>query len=117
MPLFEQLVLAAANRQSLELRELTLEFLAQNIRLEEIAQPNLSDPLQLAIAAGLLELFASRRSQKAPSWVQDFSSPTPFFLVEAALRMPRLRELCEMNAPPELLKRGLFAPPNFLEFA
>ncbi len=117
MNLFEQLVLAAANRQSLELRELTLEFLAQNVRLEDIAQPNFSDPIQLAIAAGLLELFANRRGQKAPAWVQNFSSPIPFFLVEAALRMPRLRDLCETNAPPELLKRGLFAPPNFLEFA
>jgi hypothetical protein len=111
------LVLAAANRQSLELRELTLEFLAQNLTLEEIAQPNFSDPVQLAIAAGLLELFATRRSQSAPDWVKQFSSPTPFFLVAAALRMPYLWELCETEAPPELLKRGLFAPPNFLEFA
>ncbi len=117
MTLFEQLVLAAANRQSLEVRELTLEFLAQNSTLEQIAQPNFSDPLQLAIAAGLLEMFATRRGQKAPDWVKNFSSPTPFYMVAAALRMPRLRELCETNAPPALLKRGLFAPPNFLEFA
>ncbi len=117
MTLFEQLVLAAARRESLMLRELTLEFLAQNSTLKDIPQPNFSDPLQLAIAAGLLELFATRRGQTAPSWVKIFSSPTPFFLVEAALRMPRLRELCETQAPPELLKRGLFAPPNFLEFA
>jgi hypothetical protein len=117
MNLFEQLVLAAANRESLMLRELTLEFLAQNSTLEQIPQPNFSDPVQLAIAAGLLELFATRRSQAAPDWVKNFSSPTPFFLVAAALRMPRLRELCETQAPPELLKRSLFAPPNFLEFA
>jgi hypothetical protein len=117
MNLFEQLVLAAANRESLELRELTLEFLAKNPAFEQIAQPNFSDPLQLAIAAGLLELFATRSGQTAPDWVKNFSSPTPFFLVAAALRMPRLRALCEKDAPPELLKRGLFAPPNFLEFA
>ncbi len=117
MTLFEKLVLAAANRESLALRELTLEFLAQNATLEEIPQPNFSDPIQLAIAAGLLELFATRRGQAAPDWVKDFSSPTPFFLVAAAIRMPRLRKLCETQAPPALLKRGLFAPPNFLEFA
>jgi hypothetical protein len=117
MTLFEQLVLAAANRESLTLRELTLEFLAQNATFEEIVQPNFSEPLQLALAAGLLELFATRRGQTAPDWVKEFSSPTPFFLVEAALRMPRLRELCETDAPPALLKRRLFAPPNFLEFA
>jgi hypothetical protein len=52
MNLFEQLVLAAANRQSLELRELTLEFLTQNATLKDIPQPGFSDPLQLAIAAG-----------------------------------------------------------------
>jgi hypothetical protein len=80
-------------------------------------KPNFSDPVQLAIAAGLLELFATRRGQAAPTWVKNFSSPTPFFLVAAAERMPRLRQLCEMDAPVELRKRGLFAPPNFLEFA
>jgi hypothetical protein len=117
MNLFEQLVLAAVNRESLMLRELTLEFLSQNATFEYIPQPNFSDPVQLAIAAGLLELFATRRGQTAPDWVKEFSSPIPFFLVEAALRMPRLRELCETQAPPELLKRSLFAPPNFLEFA
>jgi hypothetical protein len=78
MTLFEKLVLAAANRESLVLRELALEFLAQNPTFEHIPQPDFSDPIQLAIAAGLLELFATRRGHAAPNWVKNFSSPIPF---------------------------------------
>jgi hypothetical protein len=117
MNTFETLVQAAANRDALKLRELTLEFLDAHAALENVAQPGFTDLKHLVIAAGLLDLFAARRGQRAPTWVAEVSSVEPFFLVAAAERMPRLRALCEAEAPPELKKRGLFAPPNFLEFA
>ena len=79
--------------------------------------PNIEDKKLLAIAARLLELFASRAGQNAPAWVNTIGSTEPFFLVAAAERMPRLRELCLTESPLELQKYGLYAPPNFLEFA
>ncbi len=113
----ETLVHAAADRDSLKLRELTLEFLSAHPTLEDIEKPDFPDSKHLAIAAGLLDLFATRRHQQPPLWVTGVTGVEPFFLVAAAERMPRLRELCETQAPPELKKRGLLAPPNFLEFA
>jgi hypothetical protein len=113
----EILAQAAAKRDSLQLRALTLEFLKNHEELEQIIIPDTEDKKLLAIAAGLLELFASRVGQNAPAWVNTIGSTEPFFLVAAAERMPRLRELCLTQSPPELQKHGLYAPPNFLEFA
>ncbi len=112
----EILAQAAAQRDSLQLRALTLEFLENHKTFEHIVMPNVQDKKLLAIAAGLLELFAARQGQQAPSWVRTIGSTEPFFLVAAAERMPRLRELCLTESPPELQKYGLYAPPNFLEF-
>lgn len=86
-------------------------------KLEQIVMPNNEDKKLLVTAAGLLELFATRTKQPAPAWVETIGNTEPFFLVAAAERMLRLRELCLTQSPPELQKRGLYAPPNFLEFA
>jgi hypothetical protein len=113
----EILARAAANRDSLQLRALTLEFLENHKTFDHIVMPDIQDKKLLAIAAALLELFATRQGQQAPSWVHGVGNTEPFFLVAAAERMPRLRELCLTESPPELQRHGLYAPPNFLEFA
>ena len=72
----------------------------------------------LGTAAALLELLAQRTGRPAPQWTRDIGAvPTPMFLLEAAVRMPRLRLLCESESPEPLRKRGLYAPPDFLTFA
>ena len=38
-------------------------------------------------------------------------------LLESATTLKRLRILCETESPLPLRRRGLYAPPNFLEFA
>jgi hypothetical protein len=48
-------------------------------------------------------------------WI--FSLKEPVYLVNAAIKMPRLRILCEEQSPEPLRKRGFLAPPNFLESA
>jgi hypothetical protein len=66
----------------------------------------------------LVELFALRLQQQPPWWTKEVGAVSePTFLVKSALTMRRLRELCETQSPEPLRKRGLFAPPNFLEFA
>ena len=69
------------------------------------------------MTAALLELFASRMKQEAPSWTAEVGPLSePIFLLKAAETMKRLRQLCEAEAPEPLRKRGLYAPPNYLEF-
>ena len=117
MTILERLAQAALDRDSLRLREIALEFLSVFPNLQAVPAPTFTDPRLHAIAASLVELFASRRGQNPPEWTRHVSSAEPFFLVSAAERMPRLRALCEAESPEPLRKRKLFAPPNFLEFA
>lgn len=118
MVTIEQLAQAALNRESLQLRSLTQDFLHENQRLSEYARPTTTDARVLAAAAALIELFALRQKQAPPAWAKDVGPlPEPFFLLESAAKLKRLRALCETQAPEPLRKRRLYAPPNFLEFA
>ena len=114
----ESLAYAALNRENLHLRSLTQDLLRENILMKDIAPPGKDDPRLLAMAASLVELFALRLEQEPPAWTRDVGPlPAPFFLLESASTLRRLRELCQTQSPEPLRKRGFYAPPNFLEFA
>ncbi|MCC7264946.1 MAG: hypothetical protein IT369_20700 [Candidatus Latescibacteria bacterium] len=113
----EQLAQAALSRESLQLRSLTQDLLRGNPQLSETPRPSTDDPALLSVSASLIELFASRLHQQPPAWAQEIGPlPEPMFLVEAAGNFKRLRVLCETQSPESLRKRGLYAPPTFLEF-
>ena len=68
--------------------------------------------------AAINELLAFQHRQLPPAWTQEIGAlPEPFFLVEAAESMKRLRILCETQSPEPMRKRRLYAPPHFLQFA
>jgi hypothetical protein len=84
----------------------------------EVSAPRGLDATELATAAGVTELLASRAGQPAPAWTAAIPpAPKTLFLVRAAATMPRLRAICEREGPEPLRRRGLFAPPDFLTIA
>jgi hypothetical protein len=114
----EDIARAALAGDSLGARSLTQDFLDQPHQLRSLPKPETADQNVLALSAGLAELFASRSNQQAPTWTQSIGAlDEPVFLVRSAMKMKRLRELCEQEAPIPLRKRRLYAPPNYLEFA
>jgi predicted secreted protein len=118
MVTIDQLALAALNYESLQLRSLTQDLLRANAKLNATPRPTTNDPRLLAIAASLIELLALRQHQSPPAWAKDIAPLNePIFLVKAAETMKHLRTLCETQSPEPMRKRGLYAPPNFLEFA
>lgn len=118
MATLEEIAQAALNYDSLRLRSLTQDFLRHTPQFASVPRPATEDARVLAVAASLLELLAARRGQTSPAWTKEIGSlPEPFFLLKAAGSMRRLRELCETQSPEPMRKRGLYAPPNFLEFA
>lgn len=118
MATLEALAEAALRWDNLQLRSLVQDFLRADTLLSAIPRPQIDDPRVLTIAAALVELFAQRAGQAAPTWTREVDGlPEPFFLLEAATRMKRLRALCETESPEPLRKRGLYAPPDFLSFA
>jgi hypothetical protein len=114
----EQLAEAVLKGDELAARSLVQDFFRENPHLADIPQPSTNDPNLLAASASLLELFANRSEQDAPTWTKNVGPlPEPIFLLKAAATMKRLRALCETESPEPLRKRGFYAPPNYLEFA
>jgi hypothetical protein len=118
MEIIEQMAEAAINRDSLRLRSLVQDWTRSGISVSEIQRPNQTDVKTLAVSAALVELLAERRGEISPRWTQEIGAlAEPFFLVESATSMKRLKTLCETQSPEPLRRRRLYAPPHFLEFA
>lgn len=114
----DQLAEAALQHDGLRVRSLSQDLLRERDSFKDIPRPATDDPRLLALAASLVELLAARRNQEPPAWTKKVGPmPEPFFLLESAAHMKRLRELCETQAPEYLRKRRLYAPPNYLDFA
>lgn len=118
MVTLEELAQAALDRDSLQLRSLTQDFLHENPCLSDTVRPLTDNHSLLSTAAALIELFAERLQQPAPSWTRDVGPmDEPFYPLKSALTLKRLRVLCETESPLPLRRRRLYAPPNFVEFA
>jgi hypothetical protein len=118
MEQIEQLALAALMRDQLTLRSLVQDLTRSKMDFGKVARPKSGDAKLLAMSAALVELLAARTQQTPPAWTKEIGPlAEPFFLLESAATMKRLRILCEKESPEPMRKRLLFAPPHFLEFA
>ena len=114
----EQLAQAALERDHLKLRSLVQDLTRAKMDWSKMPRPSTNDPRLLAMSAALTELLALRAHQNTPAWTKEIGAlKEPFFLLESASTMKRLRVLCETQSPEPMRKRLLFAPPHFLEFA
>jgi hypothetical protein len=118
MAAIEELARAALAGDSLAVRSLAQDLLRDERSLADIILPATHDPRLLAVAAGLLDLLADRSGQVPPAWVADVGpAPESIYLLRSAQSMRHLRALCELEAPAQLRKRRVYAPPNYLVFA
>lgn len=113
----EKLAFAVLSFDSLEARALIPAFYEEDLILADIAKPKTEDNDLLAASAALIELIAMRRKQKPPAWTSEVGAlKHSRYLLKSAATMGRLRTLCEIEGPEPLRRRGLFAPPSFLEY-
>ena len=118
MDKIEQLAQAALARDHIKLRSLVQDLMRANIDFSRVPRPSTQETRLLAITASLVELLALRQKQTPPAWTQEVGPlKEPFFMLESAASMKRLRTLCETQSPEPIRKRLLYAPPHFLEFA
>ncbi|HIP73919.1 MAG TPA: hypothetical protein EYH05_21305 [Anaerolineae bacterium] len=118
MATIEEIAAAALQRDSLQLRHLTQEYLRSAPTLADTPRPQTTDEYILSMSAALLELFAMRTNQRPPPWSADVGPmKEPFFLLKSAVHMKRLRELCRTESPEPLRSRRFYAPPDYLTFA
>lgn len=112
------LVDALLRYDALAARAWILEATRRSYDWSAIPRPDGLDPLQMAVAAGVVELIAERSGSIAPMWTADVpAAPEPRFLVKSAESMPRLRKSCEESGPEPLRRRRLYAPEEFLTLA
>jgi len=79
-----------------------------------MAKPALQDSVELALAAGITELLASREHQAAPSWTSEIGRLAEPFYIGKLAQMPRSAEDARCNGPEPIRRRNVFASPNFL---
>jgi hypothetical protein len=112
------LVRALLSFEALIARQWVADSLRQGVVWATIPEPTDLDPQGLGVAAGVAELLAARAGQAPPPWTSAVEvAPTQVCLVKAARTMPRLRRLCEQEGPEQLRRRGILAPPEFLQVA
>ena len=118
MEQIEQLAQAALERDHLKLRSLVQDFSRAKMDYSKLPRPSATDARLLVISAALVELLAQRNNQTPPAWTKEVGAlKEPFFLLNSAATMGRLRTLCETQSSELMRKRLLYAPPHFLEFA
>ena len=118
MELLEQIARAALKRDHLTLRSLIQDWVRSGAHIQDFSRPSFTDSRLLVISAAVVELLAERRKESPPAWTMEIGSLSePFFMLESASSMKRLRALCETQSPEPMRKRLLYAPPHFLEFA
>jgi hypothetical protein len=103
----DELAIAIRHRDALRARALYSELIETDPA--DYEAPYLSDPIELAIAASMAELIASRRNKVAPTWTRQVQPlPEPYVLV--TVRLPEKLERLRLESPQELKARNLVAP-------
>ena len=106
---------AAIAGEALSVHSLAQEWLSEHTPLSQVPPPEDSNETVRIVAAALVELFALRRGEPAPAWsAQVGALNEPLFLLRYAATMPRLRRMCEQEAPEPLRRRRIFAPADYL---
>lgn len=112
------LVQALLARDALSARQWVADASRVPIVWLNVPRPSNYGDVELAVAAGIVELLAARAHQPPPSWTAEIGlAPEPVYLVRAAESMPRLRRSCETDGPAPLRSRRVYAPPEFLALA
>lgn len=112
------LVAALLQYDALTARQWIADASRQAMDWTRVPQPVGWSQVEVAVAAGVVELLASRANQTPPVWTRSIGgAPVPVYLVRAADTMPRLRRSCETEGPQPLRSRQIYAPPEFLTVA
>ena len=114
----EDLVGALLRYDSLAARQWIADAARAELRWDAVPEPRDLDSRAKIVAAGIVETLAGRAGVRPPAWTSTIGpSEQPILLVQAAARLPHLRELCESSGPEPLRARRVLAPPDFLTAA
>ena len=88
------------------------------IRWERIEEPHGLSDQEMAVAAGIVELLASRNGGTSPAWTKTIGAlGEPLILDPGLEQMPRSFAQAKIAGPEPLRRRNLIALPDFLDVA
>jgi hypothetical protein len=113
-----ELVSALLAGDLLTARQYVTDSRRENVVWTHIGEPHGLDPLQLSVAAGVVELLALRAGQPSPAWTRNIGPTSEPLVLDPGLeQMPRSFARAKTFGPEPLLRRNLIALPDFLDVA
>jgi hypothetical protein len=85
---------------------------------EHLEPPHGLNDRELSVAAGVVELLASRTGAAPPAWTKLVGAVHELLVLDPGLeRMPRSFARAKTDGPEPLRRRNLIASPDFLDLA
>ena len=113
-----ELVKALLSGDLLTARQWVADARRADIRWEQLERPEGLDDREMSVAAGVVELLASRAGGRAPAWTDAVGPQAEVVILDPGLeQMPRSFARAKADTPEPLRKRNLVALPDFLDVA
>jgi len=113
-----ELVRALLAGDLLTARQSVADAQRAHVQWERIEQPSGLNERELCVAAGIVELLASRSGGSPPSWTQTIGAMRELLVLDPGLeQMPRSFARAQTAGPEPLRRRNLIALPDFLAVA
>jgi len=113
-----ELVRALVTGDLLSARQSVADAQRVGVQWEHLAPPRGLSDLEMSVAAGIVELLASRVGAKAPPWTKEVGGVQEMLILDPGLeQMPRSFAHAKAAGPEALRKRNLIALPDFLDVA
>ena len=102
----------------LSARQWVADAQREQMKWDSLPCPSELDGRGLTVAAGVVELLASRAGAQPPAWTAAVGSASEPFVLDPGLeQMPRSFAQAKAAGPEPLRKRNLLALPDFLDVA
>jgi len=110
-----ELVRAILAGDLLAARQWVADAERERLSWQQLDRPKGLDALELSVAAGMVELLASRAGTEPPSWTNGVGGQPEEVVLDPGLEeMPRSFALAKAQGPEPLRKRNFVALPDFL---
>jgi len=113
-----ELVKALLMGDLLAARQHVADAQRSNVTWSRLPPPTGLSERELAVAAAIVELLASRNASAPPQWTQAVGALREVLILDPGLdQMPRSFALAKIAGPEPLRRRNLVALPDFLDVA
>lgn len=113
-----ELVRALLAGDLLAARQYAADARRMNVQWETVERPSGLNDRELVVAAGIVELLASRAGCTPPPWTERVGAAREALVLDPGLeQMPRSFARAKVAGPEPLRRRNLIALPDFLDVA